>query len=88
MKLRVVAASGPYISAYKLRMLNYHEGKLKWVSKKPFLRHFGKASASAAMERPAGGIAGAGMYTDPTEYFRDPIDRRRWMEPKRGWRNY
>jgi hypothetical protein len=83
-----VAASGPYISQYKHERLEYMRSKQKWIDpNKQFRRHFGKASQVIGKNIKAG-IAGSGDYRDPTNEFRDPDDRSKFMNPIRGWRRY
>ncbi len=81
-----IAASGPYISAYKHERLDYMRSKQKWVSKQQFRRHFGKASTAIGMA--SGGIVGSGKYMNPSNTFRDADDRSRFMNPIRGWRKF
>ena len=82
-----IAASGPYISSYKQDRLNYLQSKQKWVSDAQFRRFFGKAS-TGLRQIPGGGVRGSGKFIDPTDRIRDPEDRSKWMNPKRGWRSY
>lgn len=81
-----IAASGPYISQYKHDRLEYMKSKLKWVGDKGFRRFFGQASS--AIGKPSGGINGSGQYREPSAYFREPDDRSRFIDPRRGWRKF
>ena len=82
-----VAASGPYISQYKFERLEYMKSKQKWVGEKQFRRHFGKASQTIG-KRQGGGVVSGGNFNDPSDEFRDPDDRSKFMNPIRGWRRY
>ena len=82
-----VAASGPYISQYKFERLEYMKSKQKWVGEKQFRRHFGKASQTIG-KRQGGGVVSGGNFKDPSDEFRDPDDRSKFMNPIRGWRRY
>ena len=78
-----IVNDGPYVGPYEKKVEMDHKAKEKWVGQS-FRLHVGPATTR--IKQQSGLRHADGPYRDPNPLCADKVDRRKFINPERTWR--